>query len=123
MSEKEKIENWLIGLRFTEVCKPPTVETEQAKEILKEFAENLQTIYTIAMDKTEQLKSKTIRFFEDNKIVHREQDIKSKNCEHSIVVKEVEGTNIRYCKHCSMLAHEDESFHYGCGFEHCKCMN
>jgi len=55
---------------------------------------------------------------ENNQIVNREI---TTNCEHKIVVKIIDGTNIRHCEKCGMVAHEDGSYDYRCGSDWCRC--
>lgn len=63
-----------------------------------------------------------MEFIEGNKLIEKEQDDKSKNCNHEIIVKVIDGENCRFCKHCGMIAHQDRNFNYACGFEWCRCM-
>lgn len=55
MTDKQKIEQWLIGLRFTEVCEPPIVSGEEEMQILKDFRAEFQKVYKMTLDKVDSL--------------------------------------------------------------------
>ncbi len=63
-----------------------------------------------------------MEFLQDDEVVEKEQPKESKECNHRIVSKVVDGIRYRYCKHCDMIAHADSKFSYPCGMEWCKCM-
>lgn len=63
-----------------------------------------------------------MKFIENGKLVVKEQDEKSKNCQHEIEAKLIGDTRYRYCKHCGIIAHEDGSFAYVCWSGWCRCM-
>jgi len=63
-----------------------------------------------------------MEFVINDKLIQQEQPEDSKTCQHKMMKKEIDGEICRYCKHCGMIAHEDGSFAYMCGFEYCRCM-
>jgi hypothetical protein len=65
-----------------------------------------------------------MRFIENGQVIEKEQPEGSKNCGHwKCVATVINETKYRHCEKCNMIAHEDGSFAYGCGFEWCRCMN
>lgn len=62
-----------------------------------------------------------MKFVIHDKVVDKDQSEESKKCYHDITSKLIDGTRYRFCKHCGMKAHADESYTYMCGSEYCRC--
>ena len=65
-----------------------------------------------------------MKYIVDNKLVEREHTEQSKKCKHKIIIcdKVINNSKYRYCKHCGMVAHQDDDFSYLCWMNWCKCM-